>query len=92
MPKAKSQKQQCDLTASPRKRSAANKQTDTIAPNFPPGVSRPALRALAGVGITKLEQLEKFKAADLAKLHGMGPKAMGLLKSGLKAKGKSFAN
>ena len=59
--------------------------------DFPPGVARPALRALASVGITRLDHCTNWTEADLAQLHGMGPKALGLISAALQAKGKSFA-
>ena len=59
--------------------------------DFPKGVSQPALRALFGAGYTRLDQLTAVKEADLLKLQGMGPKAIGLLRSALAARGKSFA-
>ncbi len=46
---------------------------------FPKGVSNPAKRALASVGVTELDQLTRFTEAELARLHGMGPKALGIL-------------
>lgn len=57
---------------------------------FPPGVAAPAQRALASIGVTKVEQLARFTEAELAALHGMGPKALGILKATLRAMGKSF--
>ena len=58
---------------------------------WPSGVAAPAQRALASAGFTSLEQLTDIREADLAKLHGMGPKALGILKEALAAKGLSFA-
>jgi len=55
-----------------------------------PKISAPAQRALTSAGITKLEQLTKVTEAELGQLHGMGPKALGLLREALKAKGWSF--
>lgn len=59
--------------------------------NFPPKIGKPAHRALTNAGYTKLEQLTNVTEAELAKLHGMGPKALGLLREALAAMGKSFA-
>jgi hypothetical protein len=59
---------------------------------FPKGVSQPALRALFGAGYTRLEQLTVVKESELLKLHGMGPKAIGLLRSALAERGLSFAD
>lgn len=58
---------------------------------FPPGVARPALRALANAGYTDLGQLTRATEAELKQLHGMGPKALGILRDALAATGKSFA-
>jgi hypothetical protein len=55
-----------------------------------PKIGAPALRALQGAGYTRLEQLTKTSEAELAKLHGMGPKALGILKDASKAKGLNF--
>jgi DNA-directed RNA polymerase alpha subunit len=52
--------------------------------------SQPARRALANAGYTRLEQLTKTSEAELSKLHGMGPKALGILKEALRAKGLAF--
>lgn len=57
---------------------------------FPKGVSQPAIRALASIGVTKVDQLAKHREPDVAMLHGMGPKALGILKAELKSLGKSF--
>jgi DNA-directed RNA polymerase alpha subunit len=77
----------CPITASEANRQAANLQTAAIKDNFPKGVSQPALRALVRAGYKTLDDLTKVKEADLAKLHGMGPKALGLIKEALKQKG-----
>jgi hypothetical protein len=66
------------------------KKPDTTHPNaaaFPPGMSGPALRALAGAGIRSLSDVARRAESDLARLHGMGPKALGILKSALAARG-----
>ena len=59
--------------------------------DFPPGVAQPALRALASVGITRLDHCTKWTESDLAQLHGMGPKALGIIGTALRDNGKSFA-
>jgi DNA-directed RNA polymerase alpha subunit len=55
-----------------------------------PKISRPALRALANAGYNQLEQLAQVSESELGKLHGMGPKALGLLKQSLAEKGLAF--
>jgi hypothetical protein len=60
--------------------------------DFPTGLSKPAQRALAGAGYVRLEQLTTVREAELLKLHGMGPKALRLLRRALEARGLSFAD
>ena len=55
---------------------------------FPSGVSGPALRALNGAGIRSLADLTRWSEAELAKLHGMGPKALRVLKAAVTAQGR----
>ena len=65
-----------------------NNQPET---DLPTKLSQPAQRALAGAGIQDLKQLSKFSEAEVKKLHGIGPNAMGQLHAALAAKGLSFA-
>lgn len=58
--------------------------------NLPAGVSQPARRALAAAGYTDIEELTQATEAELLKLHGMGPKAIGLIRNALEARGLSF--
>jgi len=55
-----------------------------------PKIGAPATRALAAAGYTTMKQLTKVTEAELGQLHGMGPKALGILRETLKAKGWSF--
>jgi DNA-directed RNA polymerase alpha subunit len=55
-----------------------------------PKIAQPAVRALASVGITQLSQLATVSKAELLELHGMGPKALGILEEALAAKGLTF--
>lgn len=48
-----------------------------------PRIGAPATRALAGIGVTRLSQLTEHHAVDLRKLHGMGPRAITLLRQAL---------
>lgn len=66
---------------------------ETTHPNkaaFPPGVSGPALRALNAAGIRSVADLARWSERDLAALHGMGPKALTVLKDALAASGLRF--
>jgi len=56
-----------------------------------PKIGQPAARALAGAGVRRLEQLTSFSEAELKQLHGMGPKALGILREALADRGLSFA-
>lgn len=55
------------------------------ADGFPPGLSQPARRALAGAGYTRLEQLRGVSDAELLKLHGLGPKGLRQVRGALAA-------
>jgi hypothetical protein len=57
---------------------------------FPAGVSKPAQRALASVGVTRLAQLTQHTKRELLALHGFGPKALTILERALTAEGRSF--
>jgi len=59
--------------------------------DLPTGLAAPARRALAGAGYVRLEQLARVREADLLKLHGIGPKALSLLRQALADRGLSFA-
>jgi len=54
-----------------------------LSPETLPRISAPAARALAGVGITSLRQLDGYSRKELAALHGMGPKALRVLEDAL---------
>lgn len=55
-----------------------------------PKIGAPATRALEAAGYTNLKQLTKVSEAEVAQLHGMGSKALGILREALKAEGLSF--
>jgi hypothetical protein len=52
-----------------------------------PKVGAPAARALQAAGYSELRQLADAHRADLAELHGMGPKALGIIEAALKEHG-----
>lgn len=58
---------------------------------FPRGIGAPATRALAAAGYSQLRQLAGVPAADLKKMHGMGPKALRVLQEALEEQGLSLA-
>jgi len=60
--------------------------------NLPPGLSRPAQRALTNAGYRRLEQLARLNEAVVESLHGVGPRALAQLRHALGANGLSFAD
>ena len=60
--------------------------------DFPQTIGNPARQALEVAGYSRLKQLTKVSEAELGRLHGMGPKALGILREALHAKGLSFAS
>lgn len=62
-------------------------------PNSPDGSELPssmgnvARRELAAHGITRFDQLTDLTAKDLLSIHGVGPKAVRILREGLTARG-----
>jgi hypothetical protein len=60
------------------------------ASSWPKGIGAPATRALTLAGYTELTQLAGVPAAELKRLHGMGPKALGILQNALEAQGLSL--
>ena len=59
---------------------------------FPRGLSQPAIRALLAADITTLEQVAATGPTNLLKLHGVGPKAIPMLRQALAERGLSFAD
>jgi hypothetical protein len=51
--------------------------------NLPPGLSRPAQRALTNAGYRRLDQLTRVSRAEVEGLHGVGPKALAQLRHAL---------
>lgn len=80
----------CPLTGSSQARETAEALASSIKDAFPDGLARPALRALAGAGLQRLDELTDLREGELLSLHGMGPKAVKTLRQALLAKGLSF--
>ena len=57
---------------------------------LPRSIGAPATRALTAAGYTELSQLAAVPASELAKLHGVGPKALRLLQEALQEQGMSL--
>ncbi|SEE13054.1 DNA-binding protein [Streptomyces sp. TLI_105] len=58
--------------------------------DLPRGIGAPATRALVTAGYTRLAQLAGVPAAELAVLHGVGPKALRVLSEALAEQGLSL--
>ncbi|MFF0431129.1 DNA-binding protein [Streptomyces sp. NPDC004327] len=57
-----------------------------------PRIGAPATRALAAAGYTRLDQLAGVSQKELKALHGMGPKALGLLRAALAERGLALGD
>ena len=62
----------------------------TAPEGFPTAIGRPATGALREAGYTDLTQLAGVPAAALLRLHGVGPKAVSVLRDALSARGMSL--
>ncbi|MEO3746725.1 hypothetical protein [Plantactinospora sp. B5E13] len=82
------------LAHAPEPLAARVAATGTAAPgqvgDLPRAIGRPATRALAGAGISTLAQVADLTAAELAALHGVGPKAVRILREALAATGRTL--
>jgi len=78
----------CELMRNPRKKEVAN--AASIAGAFPSGLPKPALRALYAQGFRTLPVLCAHTVADVAMLHGIGPKAMAVLRNAMRERSLAF--
>ena len=58
--------------------------------DLPKGIGAPATRALIAAGYTSIDQLAGVPAAELAALHGVGPKAIRIINEALAQRGSSL--
>lgn len=65
-------------------------KTDKAPKSELPKLSAPANRALEEAGYHRLEQFSEVTEEELLKLHGVGPKAIRMLREFLEEKGLSF--
>ena len=64
--------------------------TGPVNTGLPTGLGAPATRALLAAGYTDLRRLAGVPEAELAQLHGVGPKALTRLRAALEANGLSL--
>ena len=62
-----------------------------VSTGLPAALPAPARRALESAGYSHLEQLSQVNEADLKRLHGVGPKAIRVVRAALEAVGMSLA-
>lgn len=55
-----------------------------------PRIGRPATAALLNIGVDTLDQVAALTEAELTALHGVGPRAVGILRAALVAQGRDF--
>lgn len=55
-----------------------------------PKIGAPATRALASIGVTRLDQVAERSEAELLELHGFGPRALRILRDALAERGQSL--
>jgi L-threonylcarbamoyladenylate synthase len=71
---------------------AAGIAHDLLAGDLPKAVGNPATRAFAAAGLVRLEQFSHVREADLRRMHGVGPKAIEVLREALASQGRTFAD
>lgn len=68
----------------------SNRQQDEPQTDLPDGLSAPARRALTAAGYTTLEHLTSVSEEEIRNMHGIGPKAIELLRAALTERGMTF--
>lgn len=75
------------LSQAPKRLAAPVAAGDAATPgevgDLPKAIGGPATRALAGAGITTLAQVAELTDAELLAMHGVGPKAVRILREAL---------
>ena len=65
-------------------------EPDADRPGDLPFIGGPARDALAVAGVTRLDQLPAWTEQELRALHGVGPKAVRILREALAERGLGF--
>ncbi|WP_174184316.1 hypothetical protein [Nocardia barduliensis] len=82
------------LSRAPKRLAApmiAAETADVAVGDLPTAIGNPARRALAAVGITTLARVAESTEAQLLAMHGVGPKAVRVLREALRSSGRSLA-
>ena len=53
-------------------------------------LAKPAQRAIQNAGITTFDQLSKYSEKEVSQFHGIGQKALNVIKEEMKEKGFNF--
>jgi len=53
-------------------------------------IGAPAIRALASIGVTRIDQLAEQSRTQLLGLHGVGPRALRIIDEAFAARGMSM--
>lgn len=64
---------------------------EAFSAEFPTSIGRPANAALTAVGVTTFAQLAAMTEKELLAVHGVGPKAVRILREELAARNLAFA-
>jgi len=67
------------------------KRPAPIESELPRGIGQPATRAFALAGLTRLADFTRVGERELLALHGVGTKAIEVLRRALAERGQSFA-
>jgi hypothetical protein len=82
-------RERCEPQTTAEARAAAA-LTEGLRDEFPRGIAQPALRALANARLTSLQRLTLVTERELLAMHGMGPKALRLLRDAMQLRGLRF--
>ena len=76
--------------AASRKQTRKTPEPTAAKASWPKGMSKPAIRALASIGVHSVEGCAKHSLNHLRELHGMGPKALAVIAAELKRRKLRF--
>jgi len=83
-----------DKRAEPINRAMAEERmkgvVEPTGPSDLPNIGRPAIRALAQIGVRNVDQLAGYTEREILALHGVGPKAIRILRPVMKELGVEF--
>jgi pimeloyl-ACP methyl ester carboxylesterase len=81
-----------EFLSAPVSEETQKEQLEELEHDFPKSIGRPATDALLAAGYTRLEHVTRVREADIKALHGVGPKAINILRATLTEMGLAFAD